>query len=168
MQVIGDKQNPVPLLAPAICFICEHSPTQQAGERLIDTERTFMPMGPPTRLNGRKYVCDNCVKEMGRIIGMGFDSETERIRQEFDVYRQGVAVLQQRVQDFANDVIHAGQFVPTTTVEVLTPAPGAPAAGAEDNPTANQSEPGAASGGQEPVAEQKTKEDASAKTEEVK
>lgn len=158
MQVIGDKQNPVPLLAPAICIICEQSPTQQAGERIVDTERTFIPMGPPTRLNGRKYVCDNCVKEMGRLIGMGFDSETERVRQEFDQYRQGVAILQARIEDFANDVAHATQFVPTSSAPVLTPAPGTPAAGEEDNPSAEQTEPGAAPGG-EPVAEQVAKEE---------
>lgn len=166
MQVIGDKQNPVPLQAPAICIICEHSPTQQAGERIIDTERTFIPMGPPTRLNGRKYVCANCVKEMGRLIGMGFDSETERIRQEFDVYRQGVAIMEQRIRDFANDVQHAVQFVPSTTVPVLTPPPGATGAGTEDNPSAEQTEPGAVPSS-EPVAEQVTKEDTT-QTEEVK
>jgi len=54
-------------MSPAICFICENSPTQEA-ERVIDTTREFNPECL-TRLSGRKYVCEGCATEMGRAMG---------------------------------------------------------------------------------------------------
>jgi hypothetical protein len=63
----GTEEGSRPLMSPAICFICENSPTQEA-ERVIDTTREFNPECL-TRLSGRKYVCEGCATEMGRAMG---------------------------------------------------------------------------------------------------
>jgi len=45
---------------PNICTICERTP--EVGTKVVDTERYFE--GWPYVLQGRRYVCDRCIKEM--------------------------------------------------------------------------------------------------------
>lgn len=89
MQVIGGKHRPEPLLEPGIDFIFERAIDQEAGERVIDTGFTFVPP-VPTRLNGRKYIGENTVKDLGKLIGLVDGGEARRIQAEFDIYRENV------------------------------------------------------------------------------
>jgi hypothetical protein len=45
---------------PNICTICERTP--EVGTKVVDTERYFE--GWPYVLQGRRYVCEKCIKEM--------------------------------------------------------------------------------------------------------
>ena len=89
MQVIGGKNRPEPLLEPGIDFIFERAIDQEAGERVIDTGFTFVPP-VQTRLNGRKYIGENTVKDLGKLIGLVDGDEARRIQAEFDIYRENV------------------------------------------------------------------------------
>lgn len=50
--------------APGLCFVCETAP--QAG--VVDTLQNFTP-GFPSNLDGRKYICDGCVKSAAEACG---------------------------------------------------------------------------------------------------
>jgi hypothetical protein len=63
-------------LAPSICFICEGAP---ATERAIDTGRSFITH-VPTKLTGRKYICESCAREFGKAIGLVDGSELDAAR----------------------------------------------------------------------------------------
>lgn len=89
MQVIGGKNRPEPLLEPGIDFIFERAIDQEAGERVIDTGFTFVPP-VATRLNGRKYIGENTVRDLGKLIGLVDGDEARRIQAEFDIYRENV------------------------------------------------------------------------------
>lgn len=52
-------------LAPSICFICEQSPQEDC----VDTFRQF-ETHLPTKLTGRKYVCEGCVRDLAKVFGM--------------------------------------------------------------------------------------------------
>lgn len=54
-----------PLLAPAVCFICEASP----DGKWVDCVRDWEPNGF-THLNGRKYLCEGCITQAGKAIGL--------------------------------------------------------------------------------------------------
>lgn len=89
MQVIGGRERPEPLLEPGIDFIFERAIDQEAGERVIDTGFTFVPP-VLTRLNGRKYIGENTVRDLGKLIGLVDGDEARRIQAEFDIYRENV------------------------------------------------------------------------------
>jgi hypothetical protein len=56
------------LLTPAICFLCENSPQQEAM-KVVDTRREFNPQGL-SALSGRKYFCQGCCEDLGAAMGM--------------------------------------------------------------------------------------------------
>lgn len=61
MQRYEDRSS---MQAPGLCFVCETAP--QAG--VVDTLQNFTP-GFPSNLDGRKYVCDGCVKALAEAGG---------------------------------------------------------------------------------------------------
>ena len=120
MQVIGGRR-PEPLLEPGIDLIHERSIDQAAGERVIDTGFTFWP-GVPTRLNGRKYVGENTVKEMAQLIGWVPGDEARRIQAEFDAYKAQVQGTVDRLKDAADAITHAAEHgLADTSTPVVTP-----------------------------------------------
>ena len=54
-----------PLLAPGVCFICEASP----DGKWVDCVRDWEPNGY-THLNGRKYLCESCIIQSAKEVGM--------------------------------------------------------------------------------------------------
>lgn len=65
----GTEEGSRPLLPPGECWICEQSPTQEAI-RVIDTRRNARPGGPLVHESVRKYICEDCVTELGQALGM--------------------------------------------------------------------------------------------------
>jgi hypothetical protein len=105
MQVIGGKNRPEPLLEPGVDFLQERGIDQAAGERVIDTGYDFVP-GVATRLNGRKYVGENTVRELGRLIGLVDADEAQRITAEFDAYKVQVAQAFEALRGLTSTVDH--------------------------------------------------------------
>jgi len=54
---------------PNICWLCERTP--DIGMPVIDTEKYFD--GWPYNLQGRRYVCERCIKEMLKFFGFAED-----------------------------------------------------------------------------------------------
>lgn len=129
MRVIGGRR-PEPLLEPGVDFLYERSIDQSAGERVIDTEFTFFP-GVPTRLNGRKYVGENTVIEMAKLIGWVPGDEARRIQAEFDAYKAQVQTTVDRLKDAADAINHAATTGLTDTSTPVATPPDDSATGAD-------------------------------------
>lgn len=68
-----------PHQAPGLCFICEQNP-----EGLwIDTFRNF-ETGGPTKLTGRKYVCEHCAAEFANDMGFLSPVKVAELQAELD------------------------------------------------------------------------------------
>lgn len=65
----GTEEGSRPLLPPGLCWICDQSPTQEAI-KVIDTRRNARPGGPLVHESVRKYICEDCIVELGHAIGM--------------------------------------------------------------------------------------------------
>jgi hypothetical protein len=63
-----------PNLAPSVCFICESAPPC----RYVDTGRSF-ERPAVTTLDGRKYLCEECVRDAAHVLGV-FDAERGELR----------------------------------------------------------------------------------------
>jgi hypothetical protein len=96
MQIVES----VGLLPPHICIICETSPQ---GETVVDTERTLRT-GVASILNGRKYVCEECAKQIGLLFGLVSLKEKERADFERDAAKAEVANIRQRVEAIAHSI----------------------------------------------------------------
>lgn len=99
MDVFGYGTDEVsrPLLSPAICFICENSPTQEA-QKVIDTTREFNPECL-TRLSGRKYVCGACAEELGKAVGMVSQAQFATVEQMLIETSASVVALNDQVEE---------------------------------------------------------------------
>jgi hypothetical protein len=104
-------------------FITETSPQQSAGERVIDTGYDFVPP-VPTRLNGRKYVSENTVKELALLIGWVDGDAARRVQSEFDAYKAKVQELLTSLEGIGarvEDIVAAAQPDPNS-ISVTPPA----------------------------------------------
>lgn len=122
MQVIGGKNRPEPLLEPGIDFLQERGIDQAAGERVIDTQYDFVP-GVATRLNGRKYVGENTVRELGRLIGLVDASEAQRIQTEFDAYKTAVGAAFESLRGITSTIDHVLLTTPSALAEPVQDTP---------------------------------------------
>lgn len=77
-----------PTLDPGICFICEMAPET----RYVDTLFNFEP-DVFSALIGRKFVCENCVTEMARLIGFG---DKEKIATELEQAQLRIRSLEEK------------------------------------------------------------------------
>lgn len=93
MQLVEPRN----LLPPSICIICE---TQPDGEAVVDTLYN-LKTGVATPLNGRKYVCERCVKEFAKLFGLESGDEVARAKYALEQKEQEVARIRQNVDDFA-------------------------------------------------------------------
>ena len=66
-----------PFLAPGMCFICELS----NPVRYVDTFRDFEGV-VRERLDGRKYVCEECVTEFAKHLGFVTPKEAKGLVEE--------------------------------------------------------------------------------------
>lgn len=75
-----------PTLEPGMCFICEKADDC----RYVDTLKNFEPMffSP---LIGRKFVCENCIKQMAKLIGWG---ENTKVRKDLAQAETRIQVLE--------------------------------------------------------------------------
>lgn len=93
----------VQLQAPNICIICEERPDRNFGIRVVDTFREFAPPAI-TNINGRKYVCENCVNELGRILGL---VPADAVRET----KQRSVEIRGQLGEFKAEVLHAAEFL---------------------------------------------------------
>jgi hypothetical protein len=149
MQVT-DRFN---LLPPSICIICEESPSG----RVIDTLRN-LKTGVASVLNGRKYVCERCVKEMGKLVDLVGNEEFKqaKVDQEFAEaqlarFRGAVVEVAEEVSRFAKAPGSVDEQRKPEVEEVFPPEPeqkGGTTEGvykASDSDTAAVPSPGVAS-----------------------
>lgn len=122
MQVIGGKNRPEPLLEPGVDFLQERGIDQAAGERVIDTQYDFVP-GVATRLNGRKYVGENTVRELGKLIGLVDAGEAQRIQTEFDAYKLAVSQAFESLRGITSTIDHVLTTTPSASAEPVQPTP---------------------------------------------
>lgn len=122
MQVLGGKKHPAPLLEPAVDFIFERTIDQDAGERVIDTNIDFVPP-TLTRLNGRKYIGENTVRDMGRLIGLVDGGEARRIQAEFDAFRAQVAGALSQLGGLAKNVEHVLTYASSASPDPVPTPP---------------------------------------------
>lgn len=84
-----------PNLAPSVCFVCEGA---EPGAVFVDTFRKFDP-GFNTYLNGRKYVCSNCIRDLAHHVGI-FDEERERFQIQANEASEQIVELTKTVSDY--------------------------------------------------------------------
>lgn len=106
MDLFGKDLEHRPLDPPGVCFICETSPTQDTT-RIINTNRHFHP-GGPTHLTGRKYVCEPCAIELGKVAGMADRGTVEGLSLELAATKELLATAEAR-ELVRNDLIAAVQ-----------------------------------------------------------
>lgn len=100
----GTDEPSRPLLSPAVCFICENSPSQDA-HRVIDTRREFNPEAL-TRLSGRKYICEPCATEMGGAMGLVSPEQYSRVRDERDATMGDLVVVSAKLARAEESQVH--------------------------------------------------------------
>lgn len=83
-----------PFLAPGMCFLCE----QSNPVRHVDTFRDFEGI-VRERLDGRKYVCEQCLAEYGEAIGMLSEKKADKLREDLLNAKNEVAKLTERVAE---------------------------------------------------------------------
>lgn len=68
-----------PALAPSVCFMCEQA---EKGVRYVDTMLNFNTDAFASKLAGRKYICERCVRDYAETLSM---FEDVRAKAEADV-----------------------------------------------------------------------------------
>lgn len=66
------------MLPPFVCVLCERTPIRGGLEpqRVVDT-LTDIEVDYAHHLEGRKYVCESCVREMATLMGLGDNMQDE-------------------------------------------------------------------------------------------
>lgn len=80
-----------PTMDPGMCFICEKADDC----RYVDTLYTFEPLFF-TPLIGRKFVCENCIKQMAKLIGFG---ENKKTKSDLEQANVRISVLEAKVRE---------------------------------------------------------------------
>jgi hypothetical protein len=89
-----------PNLPPSVCFLCEGAEPEGSGVVYVDTFQNFDP-GVHTKLNGRKYVCSNCIRDLAGAVGL-FDVEKERFAIQLNALEEEIAQLNTTVESYRN------------------------------------------------------------------
>jgi hypothetical protein len=102
MQLINKSD----LLAPGVCVLCEGSPADE--HKIVDTLKNLVT-GFPHQLEGRKYVCEACIKNVGEVIGLvSAEDRDEAVLKAAEAEAKLVAVG--GFLDGLADEIRAGKF----------------------------------------------------------
>ena|SRR5581483_8665155 len=88
--------------APSVCFLCETKPVE--GVKAADTGRDFQPVGI-TPIDGRKYVCEECVNELAKLFGFEKGEAVELAKVELDHARQEISALKDRAKQIAEQIL---------------------------------------------------------------
>jgi len=92
---------PEVLLLPGICFLCERS--RDEGERWVDTHRWFDP-GHPSKLTGRKYVCDRCALDLARFYGFSDNLALEQANIRADKAEKQLKAIRFQVEGLSGHI----------------------------------------------------------------
>lgn len=101
-EIIAGK----PQLAPGVCFICELS----NDVRYIDTLRDFYGI-VKERIDGRKYLCEECVEDAAKKFGFAVPAEVKRLKITIDELSAKNAKLNEdlaKFQDLKAVIDHFG------------------------------------------------------------
>lgn len=92
--------SPVDLLPPSICIVCEQQPV---GDFVVDTLYNLRT-GVATPLNGRKYVCEQCVLQFGELYGLVTREKEQRAQLEAEVARNELSNVKARVVELSDHI----------------------------------------------------------------
>jgi hypothetical protein len=115
--------EPVNLLPPSICIVCE---TQPDGEAVVDTLLNHRS-GVPSIYNGRKYVCERCVGEFAALFGYEKGNQVQEAQFERDLARRELSNVRDNIAKFVENldaaVNHPGVVAEGQTFEDLFTPP---------------------------------------------
>ena len=97
MRKLNDRSE---MQAPGICFVCECAPQ---GE-VVDTNANFTA-GFPSSLEGRKYICDGCVKGAAGVLGLVSSEKQEQATADAAVANAQRQNVIDNVRAFAQAVV---------------------------------------------------------------
>ncbi|SRR6266705_1630443 len=107
------------MLAPNLCVVCESTPS--AGV-VVDTLKRIEGF---SKLAGRKYVCEQCVKQFAGLLGYESGTQVQKASWERDLARNEVAQIRKRIDEFAKTlgevVNHPGVASGATYEQVFAP-----------------------------------------------
>lgn len=112
-----------PQIAPGMCFICELS----NPVRYIDTFKDFEGI-VREKLDGRKYVCEECVEEFAKAFGFLTPKQGAAYDEDLHAAQAQVRELQAKIENF-KDLKKALDFFakPNATPSPARKAPAKPA-----------------------------------------
>lgn len=87
------------MLAPSVCVVCEQTPQT---DQVVDTLTRIEGF---SKLSGRKYVCDQCVKQFAQLLGYEQGVEVQKAQWERDVARKEVANIRKQLDEFAKSLV---------------------------------------------------------------
>lgn len=97
-----------PNLSPGVCLICESSKHQ----RHIDTNRNIRGVHP---LSGRKYICEDCIREFADKLGYTSPELTENYKHLINVAQEEAAeakLLAKAVEDLKDPLVTLANKLP--------------------------------------------------------
>jgi hypothetical protein len=92
--------DPINLLPPSICIVCE---TQPDGEFVVDTLYNLRT-GVASVFNGRKYVCERCVLQFAELFGLVSRDKEQKAVIASQVARDELANVRARVEELTNHI----------------------------------------------------------------
>jgi len=104
-----------PNLAPSVCVVCESVPPETP---FVDTLNNFNPAGF-THLNGRKYLCENCVRDAANALEL-FDEATAPFRAQVSELSDALAQLQADADSYEAIKAAVDQLTARPVVQVET------------------------------------------------
>jgi hypothetical protein len=111
MQLINKSD----LLAPGVCVLCESSPSDEV--KIVDTLKNLVT-GFPFQLQGRKYVCEACIRALGDVIEL-IPADVERAAvQKSDDAEAKLVAIGGFLDGFAQE-IRDGKFAEVTQVTAV-------------------------------------------------
>jgi len=94
----GTLEPSRPLLPPGTCWTCANSPQQEAM-KVIDTRRNTQAGGALSHASNRIYICEPCVIQLGKALGMASAAEHESVVQSVGGWGARVAELEVELED---------------------------------------------------------------------
>ena len=107
-----------PLNRPNVCFVCEHS----NEVKYVDTKRVFSSPFPFPRLDGTKYLCEDCVRDAANVLDFVSPEQAEKLKNRVAEVEAELAAANtvQAAVTAVNELSEALQAasVPAVTVKV--------------------------------------------------
>lgn len=106
------------LADPNVCTICEEHPN---GDKVVDTAR-FTPFNPTYPLNGRKFICERCAKEIANTLGFQASEDVQAANVAADQARAELGNVRQRITELADHIRDIATSASSTDVSASAEA----------------------------------------------